>query len=69
MSSSIEQKRWLFITNPSMKINVTTKERKELLLSHDATIIHHGSLYEIKFKNLSGGIWEMYCEKVTYKVK
>lgn len=63
-SSSAMQKRGIFFDHIDMKINVTSKERKEILLGNEHRLIYHGASYEIKFKNLGGGVWEMFTEKV-----
>lgn len=67
--SRISQLRNFYYENPSLKFNVTTKERKEILLSSDSTVIYHGNIHDIKFKNKGGGVWEMYCEKREYSKK
>ena len=66
-SSAIESMRSGFIANPDLKFNVDTKTRKSILLNHDTTIIHHGCLYDIKFKSLGGGVFEIYKKKRKYK--
>lgn len=67
MSSRIQQIREIWHKDPNIRFNITTKERKEILLSQDETIIFHGNLYDIKFLNKGGGIWEVYCEKRNHK--
>lgn len=47
----------------SLRINVSTKIRNQMLLNNDTTISHGGLIYNIKFKNIGGGIWEAYTEK------
>lgn len=63
MSSRVSQLKSFWYKDPTCKFNITTKERKELLLNGDLTIIFQGNLYEIKFKNLGGGVWQMFTEK------
>ena len=61
--SSIEQMKDAFIKNPMLKFNVSTKQRKDLMLSEHLTVIHEGNLYYIKFKNLGGGVWQMFTDR------
>ena len=56
-----------WIKNPELKFNVPNKLRKEMMLSNNETIIHHANLYNIKYKNLGGGVWEAYCERRVSK--
>lgn len=63
MSSSAMQKRGYFFDNIDAKITVTTNERKQILLDNETFLIYQGKSYTIKFKNLGGGIWEMYAEQ------
>ena len=67
MSSRVSQLRELWFKDPSLTFNVTTKERKELMLADDLTIIYHGYLFDIKFKNIGGGIWKMFTQKKEYQ--
>ena len=53
----------IFIKDPSVKLNVSTELRKKMMISNDLTIIHHGNLHDIKFKNLGGGVYEVFCER------
>ena len=61
-------KEILFQIAPNGRINCSTKQRKELLLSNDSTFIYHGTLYDIKFKNLGGGVYEAYSEIRNYSI-
>lgn len=61
-------KEVLFQTAPNGRINCSTKQRKELLLSNDSNFIYHGNLYDIKFNNLGGGVCEAYSEIRKYSV-
>jgi hypothetical protein len=60
--SSAMQKRRLFFDNIEGTIPVTTKERKEIILNQETYLIYHGIGYDIKFKNLGGGLYNMYTE-------
>lgn len=61
--SSAMGKRGCFFSNIDAHINVTTKERKEILLNQETYLIYQGKSYTIKFKSLGGGVWEMFAEK------
>lgn len=62
-SGSGMQKRAIFFRNIDAIIPVTTRERKEIILNEETYLIYHGDGYILKFKNLGGGIWDMYAEK------
>ena len=49
--------KWL--KNPLLKIFISTKVRREWMLSHNLTIIYHGIVCDISFKNMGGGVWEV----------
>lgn len=55
-------KEFLF-QRPCGKINVSTKARKDLLINDDPSFIFQGDLYDIKFKNIGGGVWEATADK------
>lgn len=56
-----------WIKNPNIKFNITNKTRKEILISNDTTVIHHADLYDIKFNNLGGGVYETFCVRRSSK--
>lgn len=58
--------RNIWHTNPNFKANVSTKVRKDILLSNDLRAVFEGKSYEIKFNSLGGGVWEAYIEKLNF---
>ncbi len=51
---------------PGMNINVTTAARKQWLLERDAGFyMRQGRGYELKWRNLGGGVWQAYLSEKT----
>jgi len=65
--NKIQEIKQVWYKNPKIKFNVSTKERKDIMLNENLNIIFQGEIYDIKFKNLGGGVWEIYTEKKLNK--
>lgn len=64
--SKAMQKRDLFFNQIDRHTPVSTKERKEIILNEYSTLTYQGIIYNIKFTDLSGGVWDMYTEERNY---
>lgn len=63
---SIQDLRDIWYKVPDYKVNVSTKMRKDIMLSNNLTISVAGKVRNIKFKNLGGGVYEAYLEDKKY---
>lgn len=57
--------RWL-ADNPKASRNVTTRERKIVLLDErwSPCFNHKGKLKRVSFAPLGGGVWSMWCSDI-----
>ena len=59
---TLQELKDFFRKNKKAKINLSTKNRKEILILNDLSFFIDGELFIIKFKDLKGGVWESFVE-------
>ena len=59
------------LLRPASTHNVSTKVRKEYLLDNSEMpwVTRNGQIYDVKFRNLGGGVWQAYLELRDYSKK